>query len=236
MIAKLGLGNAHPGGFAETLRFLKRHPLPVGTEVLEVGCGTGRTACLLAEMGCVVTALDIRPEMLAKAKIRAQRLQAAVQFVEGDACHLPFMDNEFDVVMVESVSNFAQNALIAVSEYLRVLKPGGLLYDREVIKYKDMPHHVYQSICDFYGVETMLAIQEWFQLLLAAGFTHVHHEDKRPFPPHMWEDTVHHPDPVRLADEQSLLNPEIWRLSLEYDELMERYLDYLGYTVLIGIK
>jgi SAM-dependent methyltransferase len=235
MLTKLGVGNAHPGGYAETLKQLEKHPLPAGSRVLEVGCGTGRTACLLAEKGCIVTALDIRPEMVAKARIRAERLHAHVQVVEGDACNLPFADNEFDVVMVESVSNFADTRK-ALSEYIRVLKRGGVLYDREVIKWKNMPDEVYSSICAFYGVSALLALEEWQERLESAGFTHTHYDDKRPLPPNMWEDTVNHPDPIRLADDQTLLDPEIWRLSIEYDQMMERYLDYLGYAVLIGIK
>ena len=67
MLAKLGVGNAHPGGFGETIEQLKNYPIEKGKRVLEVGCGTGRTACFLAEQGCEVTAVDIRPEIIAKA-------------------------------------------------------------------------------------------------------------------------------------------------------------------------
>jgi SAM-dependent methyltransferase len=235
MLSKLGVGNAHPGGYAETLKQLEKHPLPIGSRVLEVGCGTGRTACLLVEKGCIVTALDIRPEMVAKARLRAERLHAQLQFIEGDACNLPFADHEFDVVMVESVSNFADTRK-ALSEYHRVLKPGGVLYDREVIKWKKMPKDVYSSICRFYGITSLLTVEEWQERLESAGFSRAHHDDKRPFPPNMWEDMVNHPDPIKLADEQALLDPQIWQLSIEYDQLMESYLDYLGYAVLIGIR
>jgi SAM-dependent methyltransferase len=235
MLVKLGVGNAHPGGHTETLNQLEKHPLPAGSRVLEVGCGTGRTACLLAEMGCIVTGLDIRPEMVAKSRIRAERLHADVCFVEGDACDLSFADNEFDVVMVESVSNFADTSK-ALAEYRRVLKPGGVLYDREVIKWKEMPDDVYSSICTFYGVKALFMVEEWQERLESAGFSRAYYDDNRPLPPNMWEDIVNHPDPIRLADEQTMLDPQIWQLSIEYDLLMERYLDYLGYAVLIGIK
>jgi SAM-dependent methyltransferase len=235
MLTKLGVGNAHPGGYQETLNQLQKYPIKPGSKVLEVGCGTGRTACLLAEQGCRVTALDIRPNMLAKAQIRAERLQVKVQFVEGDACQMPFEEGVFDVVLVESVSNFADTQK-AISEYYRVLKTDGIIYDREVIKWKEMPDGVFHELCAFYGVETLLSVEEWKQALSKEGFRDVRHDDKRPFPQHMWGDTVQHPDPVRLADEETLLDPEIWQLSAQYGNLMDQYRDYLGYAVLIGIK
>jgi SAM-dependent methyltransferase len=235
MLTKLGVGNAHPGGFAQTLQLLHKHPLQAGSKVLEVGCGTGRTACFLAEKGCKVTAVDIRPDMLVKARTRSERLHTDVLFVEGDACNLPFTDNEFDVVMVESVTNFTDTRK-ALSEYQRVLKDGGVLYDREVIKWGEMPSEVYRKICGFYGVLSLHTVEEWQEHLLTQGFANVRFDDKHPFPPNMWEDTVYHPDPISLADEKSILDPEIWQLSLEYDSIIERFQKYLGYAVLIGNK
>lgn len=60
MIAAMGEGAAHPGGYKGTLAFLDGVDIPPGLRVLEVGCGTGRTACLLAQKGAKVTAMDRR--------------------------------------------------------------------------------------------------------------------------------------------------------------------------------
>jgi hypothetical protein len=106
----------------------------------------------------------------------------------------------------------------------------------ELLRYDCQARLRQRSSCDFYGIQTLLSIEEWQFLLLTAGFSHAAFEDRRRLPPHMWDDTIHHPDPVRLADQQTLLDPEIWRLSIEYDELLEKYLDYLGYAALIGSK
>lgn len=235
MLAKLGVGNAHPGGFGETIEQLRKYPIDQGQRVLEVGCGTGRTACFLAEQGIEVTAVDIRPEMIAKARIRAEKLNVQVTFIEGDACQLPFDDNSFDVVMVESVTNFA-DASKAMAEYYRVLKPEGKLYDREVIRIKDMKPEIHSALCGFYGVTKLYSMKEWQELLENSKFTQINFSGVHPFPLTMFEDKVQHPDPVHLSDKQSFLDPQIWQITAQYDELVDKYHSYLGYTLMIGSK
>ena len=66
MLSRLGMGSAHPGGFEATLRMLKNYPIQPGSRILEVGCGTGRTACHLSEMGYQVTAIDLNENMIKK--------------------------------------------------------------------------------------------------------------------------------------------------------------------------
>jgi SAM-dependent methyltransferase len=235
MLTKLGVGNAHPGGFAETLQLIGKLSLPLGSHILEVGCGTGRTACFLAAKGYKVTALDIRSEMVSKARIRAEKEQVQVHWVEGDACQLPFEDQTFDMVMVESVSNFT-DATKAASEYFRVLKAGGVMVDREVIRTKELPPEAKLAICSFYGVYDLWTAEEWLSELKACGYRDVQASGIQAIPKHMWEDSIHHPDPVRLADEGSMLDPQIWSLIADYDQIMEQYSDYMGYTVLSGRK
>ncbi|UJF32434.1 class I SAM-dependent methyltransferase [Paenibacillus hexagrammi] len=236
MLAKLGVGNAHPGGFGETVKQLQKYPIPSGKKVLEVGCGTGRTACYLASQGCSVSAIDIRPEMVVKAKRRAEKLGVQVSFLEGDVCQLPFENNSFDVIMVESVTNFAQ-ADKALSEYERVLMPGGIVYDREVIRVKNMKPEVHQALCDFYGVPALYDLGEWKGMMQSAGFAEVSSSGIHPFPTaSMWEDSVQFPDPVHLSDNSSIFDPQIWQLTAQYDQLMNQYHKYLGYTLLIGTK
>jgi SAM-dependent methyltransferase len=62
---------------------------------LDVGCGTGRLARLLAEAGHDVVAVDASPEMLARAKDKGIR----ASFVQGDARSLPLADAAVDLVV-----------------------------------------------------------------------------------------------------------------------------------------
>ena len=100
MLTQLGIGSAHPGGYSSTLKLLDSISLKSGCSILEVGCGTGRTACLLAQKGYQVTAIDVRPEMIEKARHRSKVQQLNITFEIGDICAIPFADNHFDMVLV----------------------------------------------------------------------------------------------------------------------------------------
>jgi demethylmenaquinone methyltransferase/2-methoxy-6-polyprenyl-1,4-benzoquinol methylase len=82
-----------------------------GARALDVCCGTGDVAFALAGHGAEVTGLDFSEPMLAVARKRGERspksggqsLVSKVQsprFLHGDAQHLPFPDESFDIVTV----------------------------------------------------------------------------------------------------------------------------------------
>lgn len=95
-------------------------------EVLEVAIGTGLNLPFYPE-GVRLTGIDFSPGMLEYARDRAKRLGREVEFRVADAQRLEFADASFDTV----VSTFALCGIpderVAVSEMLRVLRPGGLL-------------------------------------------------------------------------------------------------------------
>lgn len=68
--------------------------------VLDVGCAQGTLALLLAEAGCAVTALDIRPAFLAYARSRYEK--GEVRFVEGNVLDRPQL-GEFDLVFANQI-------------------------------------------------------------------------------------------------------------------------------------
>lgn len=100
-----------------------------GQRVLDIASGTCDLAIALAKRvgaGNVV-ATDINHEMLAIGKKRLEAAGVPCPVVEADAESLPFEDNSFDVVTVSFGIRNMTHKDRALSEMLRVLKPGGRL-------------------------------------------------------------------------------------------------------------
>lgn len=96
--------------------------------VLDVGSGPGRgTAALSSRFpDAHVVALDLALPMLHAAALHAGDPRAFAR-VGGDAQALPFADGGFDVVHSNLCLQWCDDPGLAIAEFARVLKPGGLL-------------------------------------------------------------------------------------------------------------
>ena len=112
------------------------------SSVLDVGCGPGFFSVLLAKAGFAVTAFDASAEMLKKARERANVMGAYIDAVLGDAQILPFADNTFDCVCSRNLVWNLEMPQTAYREWLRVLKPGGvlLIFDGNHYRYLTAPN------------------------------------------------------------------------------------------------
>ena len=103
-----------------------------GERVLDVGCGSGvvtrEIARRVGSAGWAV-GLDPSPALLAVARELAREAGLAdrVEFREGSALRLPFPDAFFDAVVCATVLSHVPNGVTAISELVRVLRPGGRL-------------------------------------------------------------------------------------------------------------
>lgn len=97
-----------------------------GGRVLEVAIGTGADLPHYPA-DAEVTGIDLSPGMLAGARARAAQLGRAVELVEGDAEHLPFLDASFDTVVCALALCSIPDPARAIEEMRRVLVPGGRL-------------------------------------------------------------------------------------------------------------
>jgi ubiquinone/menaquinone biosynthesis C-methylase UbiE len=95
--------------------------------VLDVATGTGNVALRAVRSGAEVTGLDLTPELLDIAAVRAAALGAEVEWVQGDAEALPFPDQSFDRVLSAFGIQFAPRHEITARELVRVCRPGGAI-------------------------------------------------------------------------------------------------------------
>jgi len=106
----------------EVAEVLVREADLAGRRVLDIGCGTGRFASLLAtEHGSRAWGIDPSPEMLAVARRRAPR---TVGFREGRSEALPFKDGWFERATMWLVAHLVDRPA-AFAEARRVLERGG---------------------------------------------------------------------------------------------------------------
>ena len=108
-------------------QFPEREPREI--KILDVGTGPGFFAILLAEAGYQVTAIDYTEEMLKEAQQNAGGLAECIVWKTGDAQALDVENNCFDVVVTRNVTWNLPRPDLAYKEWLRVLKPGGVLYN-----------------------------------------------------------------------------------------------------------
>jgi ubiquinone/menaquinone biosynthesis C-methylase UbiE len=103
-----------------------------GETVLDVGCGTGTLAIAAARrVGATgaVTGVDPSAELLERARKKARRARAGVEFVQSGGEELPFADASFDLVLSSLVLHHLSHDALRSSahEMHRVLKSAGRL-------------------------------------------------------------------------------------------------------------
>jgi demethylmenaquinone methyltransferase/2-methoxy-6-polyprenyl-1,4-benzoquinol methylase len=104
-----------------------------GERALDLCCGTGDVALAFARAGLEVVGLDFSEPMLAvalerfKAESAKFKVGAPVQFLRGDAQHIPFPDSSFDVVTISYGLRNLADWETGLREMRRVVRPGGRL-------------------------------------------------------------------------------------------------------------
>lgn len=179
--------------FAKAAEYLSRKVcdsgmIKSGDRILDAGCGFGGTIASLNERynHLHLTGLNIDNRQLERARkeIKPQG-NNTINFVEGDACKMPFDDNSFDVVLaVECIFHFPSRELFFQEAY-RILKTGRTLAICDFVPLpilnllaKPLQNVLQTSVQKTYGhVNSNYTLNNYHKLAQKIGFVTQHIED-----------------------------------------------------------
>lgn len=142
-------------------------------KVLDVGTGTGFVSLIEATIGYQTTGLDLSVGMLDYAKQDAEARNLKINFIKSCVEAIPFTDESFDIVTNKSLMWTLTEPLKAVTEWHRLLVPGGKLFC--FVHIKDGPahnSHYEQDIEDSLPLKGAPA-SAFVDVIKAAGFSQV---------------------------------------------------------------
>jgi ubiquinone/menaquinone biosynthesis C-methylase UbiE len=173
-LSEIGM-TKHYGSLEATRKLVKSCQINRGKIVLDVGCGVGATPVyLFQQTECRVIGLDLIEGMTHQSQARAAQADSAdrLDFVAADARYLPFQDNSFDAVIMESLNIFFVNKLNSMLEYLRVTKPGGYVGMTEMTWLQTPPKRI-EDLFRNTAFAVALDCDGWISLLAEAGLTNI---------------------------------------------------------------
>lgn len=158
--------------------------------VLDVGAGVGFDAWRLVQRGASVTALEYNPSLLSV----GQRNLPEATWIGGISHVLPFIDSSFDMVVCNAALHHMRDIPAAMEEFLRVLKPGGIMLtacdsfspdafsEQDMLRAFDSSPEVLLGVneqspraCDF--LTTLKRHRDALDIELFTTVTYDHHDD-----------------------------------------------------------
>jgi ubiquinone/menaquinone biosynthesis C-methylase UbiE len=139
--------------------------------VVDVGCGSGYSLPKLAERFAPreLVAVDIDPQMLESARQEARFASVPVKLVQASSANLPLPDNHADLLFCHQTFHHLVEQEAALAEFLRVLKPGGVLLFAESTR-RYIHSWIIRALFR-HPMEVQRTAEEYLQMVRAAGFT-----------------------------------------------------------------
>lgn len=162
----------HPGGEALTLRMVESMSLGPGARVLDLGCGAGSTALLLADrLGMRVSGVDLSAANVARACERATSAGSTAHFARADVHHLPFGSGTFDAALAECTLSLFNERARSLAEIARVLRPAGQLGVSDMAVGGPLPADIAGVLAPWTCLENAMTEEQYRATFEAAGYT-----------------------------------------------------------------
>lgn len=137
---------------------IKKFNIPIGSKILDIGCGNGLFADAFSKLGMNVYGIDVSRES-------QSILSDHFKVCDLSKKPYPFKDREFDFVFSKSVIEHLRNPDVLIDEAHRMLKPGGIFicmtpswkHSHKEAFYIDHTHvtpftkHSLETICELSG-------------------------------------------------------------------------------------
>jgi ubiquinone/menaquinone biosynthesis C-methylase UbiE len=177
-VAEAYVTSAYHASGADLARLVDAALLRDIDTVLDLGCGAGHTALAVAPHVAHVTAVDLTPDMVAAASSLAeQRGISNITFDVADSARLPFADASFDVVTSRAAAHHFADVRAALSEAVRVLRPGGRCVIVDTISLEDAALDTFWNCLEILRDASHVRnwrVSEWLSMLTEAGFSTAH--------------------------------------------------------------
>lgn len=171
----------HIKGAEVSLEIAKEAELSKELKVLDVGCGIGGPARMIADVfGCSVTGVDLTNEFIRSARLLSQLvgLSEKTEFVTADATELPFENKTFDVVWTQHAQMNIKEKEKLYSEIHRVLKKGGrfIYYDIFSSENEDLKFPL--PWADESSISFLIKLNDFGKLMKETGFKELLRKDR----------------------------------------------------------
>lgn len=171
----------HCGGYGNTVTLAAKVGVEPGQGVLDLCSGFGTSLRFLAKRyGIHGKGLEASTHMVEEAnrRTRAEGLEGAIEYLQGNAMEVPFPDDTFDVVWGEDAWCYVDDKERLVEEAVRVLKPGGVMgFSDWMTGPADMTVEQAARIHGFLSFPYTESLQGYVALLEARGMTIRHADD-----------------------------------------------------------
>ena len=126
--------------------------IPMGSNILEAGCGTGQLGIALSRYARQIYGIDLSKGSLIEAKqfINSNDIKS-VHLFRMNIFKLFFEENTFDVIISNGVLHHTYNPKLAFSKLVRVLKPGGIIVIGLYHRYGRIIQKIRQSLIKNFG-------------------------------------------------------------------------------------